>query len=110
PAKIILSEDRKTIKADGNDLSFITVKIVDKEGNMVPDADNLVKFTVTGEGSIAGVDNGSETSMESFKASERKAFNGMCLAVIQSKERTGNIKLTAASESLSSAGITIEVK
>ncbi len=48
--------------------------------------------------------------MESFKASERKAFNGMCLAVIQSKERTGNIKLTAASESLSSAGITIEVK
>jgi len=110
PAKIILSADRKTIKADANDLSFVTVKIVDKDGNMVPDADNFVKFNVSGEGFIAGVDNGSETSMESFKASERKAFNGMCLAVIQSKEKAGNIKLTATSEGLSSASIIIDVK
>jgi beta-galactosidase len=109
-AKIILSADKKTIKADGNDLSFVTVKIVDKDGNMVPNAGNLVKFNVTGEGSIAGVDNGSETSMESFKASERQAFNDLCLAVIQSKEKAGNIELTATSEGLSSASITIEVK
>src|SRR6266496_996224 len=110
PAKIILSADRKTIKADGNDLSFVTVKIVDKDDNLIPDADNFVKFNVSGEGFIAGVDNGSETSMESFKAGERKAFNGMCLAVIQSKEKAGNIKLTATSEGLSSASIIIDVK
>src|SRR6266496_6137643 len=110
PAKIILSADRKTIKADGNDLSFVTAKIVDKDDNLIPDADNFVKFNVSGEGFIAGVDNGSETSMESFKAGERKAFNGMCLAVIQSKEKAGNIKLTATSEGLSSASIIIDVK
>lgn len=77
---------------------------------MVPGANNLVKFKVTGEGFIAGVDNGSETSMESFKASERKAFNGMCLAVIQSKEKAGNIEFTATSEGLSSARLSIEVR
>ncbi|HEY6975368.1 MAG TPA: beta-galactosidase GalB, partial [Chitinophagaceae bacterium] len=110
PAKIILSTDRKTIKADGNDLSFVTVTIVDKDGNMVPGANNLVKFTITGEGFIAGVDNGSETSMESFKVSERKAFNGLCLAVIQSKEKTGKAELTATSQGLSSASLTIEVQ
>jgi beta-galactosidase len=110
PTKIFLSADRKIIKADGNDLSFVAVTIVDKDGIMVPDANNLVKFNVTGEGFIAGVDNGSETSMESFKASERKAFNGLCLAVIQSKEKTGKIEFTATSEGLSLASLTIEVK
>jgi beta-galactosidase len=110
PAKIILSADRKIISADGKDLSFITIAIVDKEGNMVPGANNLVKFTITGEGFIAGVDNGSETSMESFKASERKAFNGLCLAVIQAKEKAGKVELNATSDGLSSANLTIEVK
>jgi beta-galactosidase len=87
PAKIILTADRKNIKADGNDLSFVTVKVVDKDGNIVPDADNQVKFSISGYGFIAGVDNGSQTSMESFKASERKAFNGLCLAVFNPAER-----------------------
>ena len=65
PAKIVLVPDRQTIKADGADLSFVTVKIVDQNGTLVPMADNLVKFEVTG-GSIAGVDNGNEISHESF--------------------------------------------
>ncbi len=110
PATIILSADRKTIKADGKDLSFITVKIVDKDGNLVPDADNNVQFKISGEGFIAGVDNGSQTSMESFKASERKAFNGLCLAVIQSKGKTGNIKLTATSPGLAATTVNVVVK
>jgi beta-galactosidase len=110
PAKIILIADRDRIIADGKDLSFVTVKIVDTQGNLVPDASNKVKFKLTGEGTIAGVDNGSETSMESFKGSERAAFNGLALAVVQSKQKSGNIQLIATSPGLQSAFLQILVK
>ena len=110
PAKIMLTADRDTIKADGTDLSFVTVKILDAKGNLVPYADNLVNFNVSGEGFIAGVDNGLQTSMESFKASYRKAFNGLCLAIIQSNEKAGHIRLTATSPGLKNAQLIIEVK
>ncbi|MFL5788107.1 MAG: DUF4982 domain-containing protein, partial [Flavisolibacter sp.] len=107
PAKIILTSDRKSIHADGKDLAFITVKIEDKDGNIVPDADNQVRFTITGNGFLAGVDNGSQTSMESFKASERKAFNGLCLAVIQSNGKNGPVSLKAVSDGLQPATILV---
>ena len=94
----------------GKDLCFVTVKIVDAQGNMVPDASNNVQFKVNGEGTIAGVDNGNETSMELFKASERKAFNGLCLAVVQSKEKSGSIQFIATSAGLQSAILQILVK
>ena len=110
PAKIILSADRNTIYADGRDLSFVTVKIVDKEGTLVSDANNLVKFEISGEGFIAGVDNGLQTSHEPFRADYRKAFNGMCLTVIQSNERAGKITLTAKSEGLEEASVVIDTK
>lgn len=97
-AKIQLTADRKSIKADGKDLSFITVTLLDKEGNIVPKAHNLVKFELVGAGEIAGVDNGLQTSLESFKASERKAYNGQCLVVIQSKKTAGKIILKARTE------------
>ncbi|MGH9822491.1 MAG: glycoside hydrolase family 2, partial [Blastocatellia bacterium] len=109
PAKILLTADRNAISADG-DLSFITVKVVDKDGVLVPDADNLVKFQVSGPGFVAGVDNGSETSLEPFKANYRKAFNGMCLAIIQSKEAAGKVTVKATSEGLADASVTIETK
>ena len=107
PAKIELIADRKNIKADGKDLSFITVRILDLHGNVVPNADNLVNFKVAGNGFIAGVDNGFQASLEPFKANYRKAFHGLCLAIIQSTEKTGTIKLTATSAGLSSSSITI---
>jgi len=110
PAKIILTADRKNIKADGKDLSFVTVKIADAEGNTVPDADNDIRFKISGEGFIAGVDNGNETSMEMFKADHHKTFNGLGLAVIQSKEKAGIIYLTATSAGLQSATVEIVVK
>ncbi|MEJ6981402.1 beta-galactosidase GalB [Pedobacter sp. P351] len=110
PSKIELSADRNTIQADGKDLSFITVRILDAEGNLVPDADNLVKFNMTGNGFIAGVDNGYQASMESFKTPYRKAFKGMCLAIIQSKEKSGEINLQASSEGLQPMSITIKSK
>jgi len=109
-AKIILSADRSAIKSDGKDLCFITVRVVDAQGNLVPDASNNIQFKANGDGAIVGVDNGSETSMESFKASERKAFNGLCLAVIQSKEKSGSIQFIATSPGLQSAILQILVK
>lgn len=108
PAKIILSADRDNIHADGKDLSFITVKIVDSNGVMVSHADNLIHFKIEGPGTMAGVDNGSQTDLDPFKADFRHAFNGMALAVIRSKNKAGTITLTATSENLKPA--TIEIK
>jgi beta-galactosidase len=107
PAKVSLTADRNSIKGDGKDLSFVSVKILDAEGNLVPYADNNIQFKISGMGIIAGVDNGSETSMESFKSGDRKAFNGLALAVIQSKEKAGNIQLIASSQNLQSATLQI---
>ncbi len=110
PAKIILTADRKDIRADGSDLSFVTVKVVDKDGTVVPHADNLIRFQVAGEGAIAAVDNGSQTSHEPFKATYRRAFNGMCLAIIQSKDKPGRIALKATSEGLEADSVVIEAR
>ena len=110
PARIILIPDRKLIQADGSDLSFVTVKIVDANGTVVPHADNLVQFQLAGEGSIAAVDNGSQISHEPFKANYRKAFNGMCLSIIQSKEKAGRILLKATAVGLAPASVAIEAK
>lgn len=110
PAKIVLIPDRQTIKADGADLSFVTVKVVDNNGTLVPAADNLIKFELTGPGSIAGVDNGNQISHESFKANQRKAFHGMALAIIQAKQKTGRIVLKARSGGLESASVVINAR
>ena len=105
PSRIELAADRDVLSADGQDLSFITVRILDQDGTLVPRADNLVRFKIEGEGRIAGVDNGNPVSLEPFKADYRKAFNGMCLIVVQSTENPGAITLTAGSEGLKQAVI-----
>ena len=110
PAKIVLIPDRQTIKADGADLSFVTVKVVDRNGTLVPLANDLIRFELTGPGSIAGVDNGNQISHESFKANQRKAFHGMALAIVQTKQKPGRIVLKASSENLSSASIVINAR
>jgi len=107
PAKIKLLADRSEIQADGRDLSFVTIKILDKENNLVPYASNLVEFNINGPGFIVGVDNGYQASHEPFQASQRKAFNGMCLAIIQSDGDNGTIVLEAISKGLISANISI---
>jgi beta-galactosidase len=107
PERIVLIPDRTSIKADGKDLAFITVEVVDKYGRMVPHADNAIAFQLSGEGFIAGVDNGSQISHEPFKAARRQAFNGMCLAVVQSHRRAGSISITATSPGLQSASTVI---
>ncbi|RIX52393.1 DUF4982 domain-containing protein [Paenibacillus nanensis] len=95
PAAVRLTADRHVITADGEDLSFITADIVDSEGNIVPTADHLIQFSVSGGGEIAGVDNGNAASVERFKDTKRKAFNGKALAIIRSDKAAGELLITA---------------
>ena len=110
PVKIVLEADRNVIAADSKDLSFVSVKVLDEQGTLVPHADNLIHFGLSGEGRIVGVDNGLQTSHESFKANDRKAFNGLCLVVIQSTEKAGRITLNATSDRLKGSSIIIDSK
>jgi beta-galactosidase len=109
PAKVILEADRSALRANCDDLSFVTAKIVDDQGNLIPDADNLVTFHLKGNGFIAGVDNGNPVSHESFKGNTRMAFHGLCLAVIQGNDE-GTLELKASSEGLESATVVIRVE
>lgn len=110
PAKIELLADRTEITADGKDLSFVTVRVLDDKGNVVPDADNLIQFKLEGEATIAGVDNGFQASLEPFKADYRKAYHGLCLAIVQAKQKAGKLKLRATSAGLKEASVVITVK
>lgn len=110
PAAIELIPDRPVITADGRDLSFITVNVLDKEKNIVPYADNLISFSVEGDAVIAGVDNGSQISHESFQASERKAFHGKCLAVIMAGRSKGRVVVTATADGLKGGSVEITLE
>jgi beta-galactosidase len=110
PAKIQLTADRSKIKADGKDLAFITAKVLDKDGNVVPDAENLIQFKVDGDAFIAAVDNGDPVSHDSFKANNRKAFHGLALAILQAKQKVGKVTFTATSEGLQPQSITVDLQ
>ncbi len=99
PDTVKLSPDKQVIKADGHALSFVTVDVVDKDGVMVPSANNKLTFNVTG-GKLVGLDNGQEESAENYKANSRSAFNGKALAMIQSTTTEGPITVTVTSPGL----------
>lgn len=107
PVQIRLTPDRSNIFADGKDLSFVTVEVLDKDGNLCPNADNLINFNVSGKATIVGVDNGNPTSMERFKDNKRKAFYGKCLIVLQNNGAIGEATLTATSTNLVTAVLKI---
>ena len=101
PARVRLVPDRAKISADGQDLSFITVRVEDKDGNLCPLAANLVQFKVEGAGKIEAVDNGNAASVEPFQADKRTAFNGLALVIVRSRAgQPGRIQVTATSEGL----------
>ncbi|MDQ8734516.1 glycoside hydrolase family 2 TIM barrel-domain containing protein [Paenibacillus sp. LHD-38] len=100
PAAVRLTADRQVIVSDGRDLSFITADIVDNAGRIVPTANNLIHFSVEGNGELAGVDNGNAASIERYKDNKRKAFNGKALAVIQSNKQSGEIVVNTTSAGL----------
>ena len=111
PARVRLLPDRAAIRADGDDLSFITVRVEDKDGNLCPLADNLVRFHVEGAGRIAAVDNGNAATVEPFQAEQRKAFSGMALVIVRSERgRKGAIRVSAASEGLQAAQVALKAQ
>ncbi len=110
PYAVRLTPDRKTIHADGKDLCYLTVEIVDKEGNLCPWAENEVQFAVSGSGRNVGVDNGSPISLEPFKSDKRKAFYGKAMLIVQSDGKPGDIRVKASSAGLKDADAVLSAK
>ncbi|RDW76791.1 Beta-galactosidase [Aspergillus mulundensis] len=99
PAALRLSADREAIAADGEDLLFVTVEVVDAEGIVVPQADNLIHFEVSGPAEIVATDNGFQADFTAFPSHDRKAFNGLALAIVKGVDgRKGDIVVTASSQ------------
>ena len=107
PYKVELVADRTEIAADGKDLSFVTVKVVDKNGNLCPLADNQINFKVKGNGKYVAGANGDPTSLESFQKPTMKVFYGMMTAIVASDETPGTITLEASAKGLKKGTITI---
>jgi beta-galactosidase len=108
PVKIQLKADREAIKADGKDLSFITVSVLDKDGNLVPGSNNLIEFSVAGTGKIAGTDNGYQADTVSLKSNKRRCWKGMALVIVQSSGKKGNITLRATGAGLQPAVLALK--
>lgn len=109
PAKIELTADKKQIKAGGKDLSYITARILDKDGNVVPDANNLITFSITGNAILSATDNGYQADTVSFSSHKRQAWKGMALAIIKSSQKKGNSTLIASAPGLLSGTIALNI-
>jgi beta-galactosidase len=115
PAQIRLTADRKEIDADGEDVAVLKVEVLDKEGRLVPIADNKIKFTISGDGKLIGVGNGDPNCQESDKEPKRSVFNGLAQVIIQSTKKAGTIQVEAAKDGwegpdLTAAKLTITTK
>jgi beta-galactosidase len=111
PAKIVATADRDVIDAGDRDLSFIKVSILDKDGNLCPNAGPELQFAVSGfAATLAAVDDGDPTNHESFQGTQHKAFHGLALAVLKSHmDATGDVTLTISSAGLDPASVTVHV-
>lgn len=107
PSQLKLTADRSTIKADKNDLSFVTVDILDDKETLVPNANNEINFSLKGNGKIVGVCSGDPVSHESYKGNKHTALAGKCLVIVQSGDKTGRLELTAKANGLKPATIVI---
>ena len=107
PAKIRVTADRSEIKANRNDLSYVTVEVTDEADNQIPDAELPVHFTVSGAGELAAVENGNPKDMKSFHQPLINSFRGKCLVILRPKGASGEIKLKAESVGLEGSIIVI---
>lgn len=110
PHRIVLEADRNFINADGDDISFINVRIVDKDGNFCPIEEREISFTVKGAGKFKAVANGNPTSLESFQAPKMKLFSGQLTALVQAGEKPGTIVLEAKAKGVKSAKVEIQAR
>lgn len=109
--RLKISADRKTIEADGYDLSFITIEALDKDGHPVPTADHMLRFKVSGKGELFGVDNGNAADTLCLKGTQKALFSGKALAVVRSiKGEKGKITLEVSSDELGEASIDIKTR
>lgn len=108
--KIRLIADRDSIRADRSDISYVTVEITDASGNLMPDATNMVRFTLTGPGDLAAVGSGAPNVMESFRQPQHTVFHGRALAILRPLGSSGKLTLRAEAEGLKAAETTIRVK
>jgi beta-galactosidase len=109
PDHLRLTPDRRTVTADGRSLSFVTVDVVDRNGVIVPSADNPISFIVH-NGQLVGLDNGRQESAENYKSHTREAFNGKALAMVQAGNRAGPITITARAPGLPPATVTVRAQ
>ncbi len=107
PAALAIYADRAEIAADGEDVAMFAVEVRDARGGIVPITDNLVTFKVIGAGKLIGVGNGDPTNQESDKGTSRKAFSGLCMAIVQSAKSPDSITVEATSPGLTPAQATI---
>jgi beta-galactosidase len=106
-----LEADRSMVAADGQDLSFVTLRVLDSKGNTVPEADNLIQFEVEGPGEIIATDNGNAADLVSFVSTKRTAFSGLALVIVRTKKNErGAIRIKAISDGLAPAQLTINSK
>ena len=109
-AKLHLTADRNRIRADGQDLSFITVKSVDGDGNFQPNGDEEVTFDVSGAGALAGVANGDLNNADVYQAKSRKLFQGRALLIVRATHQPGAVEIRAMGEGLPEASMTIDAR
>ena len=109
PGKILLTADRNSLDLTWDDVVYVTATVVDSNGVLIPTASDLIKFNVTGPGVIAAVDSGNNASHEPFQASERKAYQGRCFAMIKASGARGRITLVASAPGLKGSSVTIVV-
>jgi beta-galactosidase len=105
--RIRLSPDRLRIRADGQDLSFVTVEIVDEQGRLRPDASVAVRYALEGPATIAGIGSGNLITSESYQANPRRVFHGRALVVLRSIHEPGTVRLTASAAGLEGSSVTI---
>ena len=111
PVALKLRPDKMNLKADGDDLVFVRVSLVDAKGNEVPTAENRISCSVNGKGCVVATDNGDPTSMQIFSETERPAFNGLLLAIVKAdKGANGKLVFKAESEGLKGATVVLNVK
>jgi len=109
PSRIKLQADRTALRADGEDLSYITVELLDAHGARHPKAENSIQFEIEGPGTIVGVGNANPVSTESYQQSHRKAWRGRCLVIVKSGTHPGIVTLKAGTEGLTPGQISIHV-
>ena len=107
PYKLVLEADRTTINADGEDISFITVSVVDKNGNLCPTAAEQLQFSVTGAGAYRAACNGDATSLELFHLPTMKTFSGKLVVLVQSTKQPGKIELTVSGSGLETGKLSL---